>query len=483
MDEIRVENSQNVIAGSTVSANGDVLVGGQKITNYFYSAPYEDLKNQWDKWQTEFAETQRMAEKFPDEEYFKTQLLRIDEESNAVQKKIDDLKNEIMRLAETFSKIPVNTQRLRLARQHFEAGEYGVARIILDAGEMGSELDALLSQKQQLQHRQTENEANLLDKANEFLILARLTAVDYTFADRYDKTVEYFEQSLKAVHTVDNTFEYAYFLQQHNQLVAAVPFYTEAIEIYRRLAKTSPQIYLPYVAVTLNNLANVQKARDEFPAAEAAYQEAQELYRHLAEANPRTYMPGVAGTLNNLADLRCARNEFLAAEAGYREALAIRRRLAQINPQTYLPEVAGTLNNLANMQQTTKEFPAAAAGYQEALAIRRRLAQAHPKIYLLDVAMTAVNISMLYLLAMPDREKSLRYATETVMAALPFMKLVPASREYAAMAMNVAQAWGLDRKSFFEEAVKGLQSDEADEGWPSSRLSYAHFLPSLIAYI
>ena len=79
----------------------------------------------------------------------------------------------------------------------------------------------------------------LIDKANEFLILARLTAVDYTLEDRYPKTMEYFEQSLKAAHTAENTFEYASFLQKHNQFNAASPFYTEALKIYRRLAEAT----------------------------------------------------------------------------------------------------------------------------------------------------------------------------------------------------------------------------------------------------
>ena len=135
------------------------MVGGQKITNYFYSAQYQDLKNQWDKLEGQFLKTKQKIEKYPDEEDFKADLLQIDEERSAVQKKLDDLKSEIMRLAETFTKIPVNTERLKLARQHFEAGDYAAARTILDAGEMGNELDALLNQKQQLQYQQAENEA------------------------------------------------------------------------------------------------------------------------------------------------------------------------------------------------------------------------------------------------------------------------------------------------------------------------------------
>ncbi|MBA2659035.1 MAG: tetratricopeptide repeat protein, partial [Nitrosospira sp.] len=304
MDEIRVEHSQNVIAGSTVSANGDVLVGGQKVINYFYSAPYQDLKKQSDELQAQFSKTRQKTEKYPDDEDFKTELLQIDEKRNEVQKKLDDLKGEVIRLTETFAKIPINTERLKFAREHFEMGDYAAARAVLDAEQMGHELDALLGQKEQLQHQQAENESNLIDKANEFLILARLTAVDFTRADRYDKAVEYFEQSLKAARTVENTFAYAYFLQQHNQFIAALPFYTQALEIYRRLADANPQTWLPDVAVTLNNLALLQRARNEFTAAEAGYREALAIYRPLAEVNPQTWLPDVAVTLNNLANLQ-----------------------------------------------------------------------------------------------------------------------------------------------------------------------------------
>ena len=57
--------------------------------------------------------------------------------------------------------------------------------------------------------------------------------------------------------------------------------------------------------------------------------------------------PNVALTLNNLAVLHRAKNELTKAEAEYVEALAIRRELAAVNPAAYLPDVAMTLINVA----------------------------------------------------------------------------------------------------------------------------------------
>jgi tetratricopeptide (TPR) repeat protein len=92
---------------------------------------------------------------------------------------------------------------------------------------------------------------------------------------------------------------------------------------------------LPDVAATLNNLANLQKAKNEFPQALEKYEEALNIYRDLAKENPRTYLPDVAMTLNNLANLHRAKNEFPQALEKYEEALKIYRDLAEENPHVY----------------------------------------------------------------------------------------------------------------------------------------------------
>ena len=161
-----------------------------------------------------------------------------------------------------------------------------------------------------------------MDKAHEYLILARLTAIDFTLPNRFGTTIAYFEQSLKAAHTIENTFAYAYFLQEHNQFNTALPL--------------------------------------------------------------------------------------------YEEALRIRRRLADANPQTYLP----------------------------------------------DLAMTETDLSTFYLKALSDRERSLVHAREALVAAIPFVEGLPAAQEYARNALQVVEAWGIDKKTFYEEAIQSLQANE-----------------------
>jgi tetratricopeptide (TPR) repeat protein len=256
MREPQLQDVQNAIVGSTVTTEGgDVLVNGHKITNYFYSTQYQDLKKQADELEARFVKTQQKIVKYPDDEDFKGELLRISEQRNEARKRLIDFKQEVIRLAETFTKLPINTRRLKLAQQHFEAGDYAAARAVLDAEQMGSELDALLRRDEQMQQQQAEVQALRMDKANEYLILARLTDIDFTIPNRFEQTSEHFEQSLKAAHTPENTFEYAYFLLEHNQFNTALPLFKEALASYRRLAEANPQTYLPRVAMTATNLS------------------------------------------------------------------------------------------------------------------------------------------------------------------------------------------------------------------------------------
>ena len=204
-------------------------------------------------------------------------------------------------MAEDLQRIPIDTMRLRLAKQHFDAGDFEKARAVFDAETMGRELDDLERQEKIQVEKLAEIKAHKSDKANEYLILARLTATDFDLPDRFDKTKEYFEQALRADKNQETLFAYAYFLQEHNQYNQAAPLYEEALQIYRALAKENPAAYLPDVAMTLNNLANLHYAKNEFAAALEKYEEALQIYSALAKENPAAYLPDVAMTVINLS--------------------------------------------------------------------------------------------------------------------------------------------------------------------------------------
>ncbi|MGH2708042.1 MAG: hypothetical protein ACRDJK_07075, partial [Actinomycetota bacterium] len=83
----------------------------------------------------------------------------------------------------------------------------------------------------------------------------------------------------------------------------ALPSITEAVELYRRLARDNPAAFLPDLATSLNNLAPMQSEVGMRAEALSSITEAVELYRRLARDNPAAFLPDLAMSLNNLAPM------------------------------------------------------------------------------------------------------------------------------------------------------------------------------------
>ena len=392
---------------------------------------------------------------------------------NKLRKQLEDFTAEVFRLHELFTRIPINNERLRLAKAHFDKGEFREADAVLKAEEINAEVAQLKLEERTAEDRLAAVRNNLADKANEFLLKARLSLLNPAVAgeSRFTRTEGYFKQALAAARTVEVLFEYACFLYEHNVFRQAEPLYLEALkqcrnlaaanpeaflpyvagvlnnlavlhkaqnafgpalaayeealQIRRSLAEKNPEAFLPYVATTLNNLANLHSKQNAFGPALAAYEEALTSYRSLAAKNPEAFLPDVAMTLNNLAVLHYAQNAFGPALAAYEEALTSYRSLAEKNPEAFLPYVAGVLNNLATLHYAQNAFAPALAAYEEALQIRRSLAEKNPEAFLPDVAMTLNNLSIYYLYAVPDRAQSVAYAEEARSILSPLCANMP----------------------------------------------------------
>jgi tetratricopeptide (TPR) repeat protein len=189
----------------------------------------------------------------------------------------------------------------------------------------------------------------------------------YKALPHYEKAYRY-----RPDHTT-YALQYAFTLQKQNHHAKAQTVYQEALGMYRKLAQANPQAHLPYVALTLNNLAVLYSDTQRLSDSEQAYQEALGMYRKLAQANPQAYLPYVAMTLNHLGNLYSDTQHLSDSEQAYQEALGTYRKLAQANPQAYLPDVALTLNNLAMLELDQNHIKQVQVLVSEALIIRRDL--------------------------------------------------------------------------------------------------------------
>jgi tetratricopeptide (TPR) repeat protein len=187
----------------------------------------------------------------------------------------------------------------------------------------------------------------------------------------------------------------------------------EAVAIYRRVAETRPDTFLPDLAGNLNNLGNRLSDLGRREEALAASQESVAIRRRLAETRPDAFLPDLAGNLSNLG-LRLSdlgrREEALAAS---QEAVAIIRRLAEIRPDAFLPDLARSLHNLGMGLSDLGHREEALAASQETVAIVRRLAETRPDAFLLYLALSLNNLGN-RLSDLGRREEALAASQEAV---------------------------------------------------------------------
>jgi tetratricopeptide (TPR) repeat protein len=155
----------------------------------------------------------------------------------------------------------------------------------------------------------------------------------------------------------------------------------EAVDIYRRLAQTRPDAFLPGLARSLNNAGAMLSNLGRREEALAASQEAVDIDRRLAQTRPDAFLPDLASSLNNLG-IRLSnlgrREEALAAS---QEAVAIRRRLAQTRPDAFRPNLARSLGVLAHALAQAERHADAAGAFWEGLAVIAPFVERHAQAF------------------------------------------------------------------------------------------------------
>lgn len=356
-------------------------------------------------------------------------LLQTSKRKNDFQIQLEGFIADILQLATNFNDIDNHSEKqLQQAKVYFEEGDFDKARIILNP--------------QKLKKEQQEGLKNMKINAKKYLILAQLTVVDYEDENRFEKAKEYFNESITSFRDVATVFLYAKFLGDHKQISESIKYYKECLEVYQTLAETNPKVYLPNVAVVLNNLGNLQRHNNEFSKAKKMFLSALKIRRKLAKTGIHYHQFVLAATLNNMGQLYKSLNKINIAEEYYLESLSIYEQLDKGNPkhflsyiaavsnslgilyddinkpvkanffynrglsiyrilqsknsENYLDGIALILNNLGYMQFRNNEFVKAENSLFEALTIRRRLAKLNPQIYLEGLALTLNNLAILF---------------------------------------------------------------------------------------
>ena len=151
-----------------------------------------------------------------------------------------------------------------------------------------------------------------------------------------------------------------------------------AVTLYEQRLELTRDLYGPThleVATSLTDLAHALRAHGEYAPAEARGREAVELFRRVARTD--TARMFLADAMSNLAQVFHFRGKLAEADSLYRESLALRRELHD----SLHPSISESLNNLAGVLFDRGQRDSALAMYRQALALDERLnGPEHPAV-------------------------------------------------------------------------------------------------------
>ena len=383
-------------------SGGDFHIGHNY--NFGKSAEYNELVAVLEDFNKRFSEAQENLEEFKSDK-FRKELIDLDAKRQEQEKKIEEFKNEIKKLNDEINSISLNTERLKIVKKHFDAGEVTQARAILNAEKlaMKGELDALLCEKEYLAERTSNNSKHLNDKANEFLLLARFTVFDFDLTDRFEQANFYFKESLRAERNIINLFAYAKYLDGHRQINPAISLYEELELIFRTILQEQKDLLIPKFADVLNNLGGLKLTKHELESAFKYFEEAKIIQQKLVEIGAEIYKPSLARSTNNLAQLFEEQENFDRALELYDEAIFIKRQIAESDNNTInQAAVADSLNDKAICiakkvgKEGSVNIEEAQQLFEETLAIQRKLHDAERDNFLPEISATLGNLSNVY---------------------------------------------------------------------------------------
>jgi tetratricopeptide (TPR) repeat protein len=195
--------------------------------------------------------------------------------------------------------------------------------------------------------------------------------------------------------------DFAVLYHEMRQYSKAGRYYEEALENYEHLSQDWPDLYEKYIAWTLNNYSILLRETGNESKSLKFLSRALAIGRELAQKYPEnvfhSHLLGLV--LNNLGVLHRKMNENDVAEEALLEALEVRQVLAEKTPDVFRTSVAGTLNNLCVVLSTTDRLPEAQEVSLRGLEIRRELVEKSPEMHNARLGFALNNLGNIYILS------------------------------------------------------------------------------------
>jgi len=237
-NEINIDGNDNVVLSQ--------VTGSHVTVNQFLAKSQE-----YGTLQDRLAELRDMLGFIPAEEGEKRR--QIAAKISTLEEEMKSFQQNVISLAKTFKaleekpEISINNTRLEKAKEHFIAGNFTAARVLLeqDIEAINDEGKVLLGHKAEFEEKEAEFKKELdwyaanvqpkLEyKAYEYLILAQTTALNYESPTRVADTKKYFEDSIECIDFFGNLSAYGKFLFNCSEFKSAIDFWGRALEVAKK---------------------------------------------------------------------------------------------------------------------------------------------------------------------------------------------------------------------------------------------------------
>jgi tetratricopeptide (TPR) repeat protein len=185
-----------------------------------------------------------------------------------------------------------------------------------------------------------------------------------------------------------------------NRMLDAERVYKESVSLRQEILKTEAYITLDEpkagLALTLGNLARTQIMTGRMEEAEAGLTQALAIYRELAESDRDEYLPGLASSLDHFVMFLFQSRQFNRAIEPSWELVSLWRELVHQNPVKFRADFIGSLTRSASLLGVAGRKGDVAGVVAEAVALGRDMweenPEQHAKIYA-EILITSAIVS------------------------------------------------------------------------------------------
>lgn len=322
-------------------------------------------------------------------------IKRLSEAKNDLKNKLKemgDFKHGILQLAETFSKIEIDSERLQEAYKLFLEGKYSEARTILMMEQALNEHNDLLEKRDKLSQDIAENERKLKQKAKESFLLANLQAVNYSIGpSRVDEASKYFQLAIREHKCFEYLINYASFLRQNNRRRDAEKICQETISFIKENYKETDEEKQNLAEILTEYVQVLIVFPDRLSFAEETAREALAIYSSL-KIIPKKSIFTFVKILNELGNVLDELGKYSDAENFYENEFEI------INSYKYKDPIlfAKLLHDYAILlSKNEKKFDQAEKYLRKALKIRNYISYDNSSIKSIEIARALLSLGNL----------------------------------------------------------------------------------------